>query len=231
MPSGTSTPWTRSATIAAALDAAGVAAIEVAHGDGLAGSSVNYGFGTRTDREWIAAAAEVRQERQADHAAAARDRRPSRPQGARKTSACRACASPPTAPRPTSPRSTSRWARENGMDVGGFLMMSHMNEPRAAGQAGQADGVVRRALRLRRPTPAGALLMRDVAERVDASPQVLEPDDADRGIHAHHNLSLGVANCVVAVEHGTYAGRRLAGRAWAPGPATRRWRSSSPAPT
>ena len=91
-------------------------------------------------------------------------------------------------------------ARELGMDVAGFLMMSHMAEPADARRPGGADGVLRRVLRVRHrfrrpPDPRG------VRERVRAYRDVLDPA-TEIGIHAHDNLSLAVANSLAAVEAG-----------------------------
>ncbi|MEO0627277.1 MAG: 4-hydroxy-2-oxovalerate aldolase, partial [Bacteroidota bacterium] len=91
-------------------------------------------------------------------------------------------------------------AKKLGMDVAGFLMMAHMNDP--AGLAAQAKLMESYGAHCVYVTDsAGALLMQEVKERIDAFKDVLN-EDTEVGIHCHHNLSLGVANTIVAMDAG-----------------------------
>ena len=93
-------------------------------------------------------------------------------------------------------------ARKMGLDVGGFLMMAHMNTPKnLAKQAKIMEDAGAHCVYV--TDSAGALLMHEVEERVDAFKLELN-SDTQIGIHCHHNLSLGVANTIVAMEKGAY---------------------------
>jgi 4-hydroxy-2-oxovalerate/4-hydroxy-2-oxohexanoate aldolase len=186
-------------SVATALDAAGVPLIEVTHGDGLGGASVTYGFGAHSDEAWLRAV--IPRLTQAKVSALTLpgigtldDLRMAADVGVACLRVATHCTEADLAGQHLG------MARDLGCEAVGFLMMAHMASPDEIARQGrileeQGAEVVYCT------DSAGWLLPADVTARIGALRSTLRPETAI-GFHGHHNLAMGVANSLAAVEAG-----------------------------
>jgi 4-hydroxy-2-oxovalerate/4-hydroxy-2-oxohexanoate aldolase len=189
-------------SVATGLDAAGVPLIEVTHGDGLGGASVNYGFPAHSDEEYLRAVIPLMKQARVsalllpgigtvDHLLMARDL------GVHTIRVATHCTEADVSEQHIS------MARKQGLDTVGFLMMAHMNSPEGlAGQAKLMESFGAHCVYI--TDSAGHMLPVDVKARLSAVREALRPE-TELGFHGHHNLAMGVANSMAAIECG--AGR------------------------
>lgn len=185
--------------IARALDRAKVDAIEICHGDGITGSTFNYGFGAHDDVEWISAVAE-----ECQHSVVTvllipgigtvHDLKEMYKAGARSVRVATHCTEADVS------RQHIEAARSLGMDSIGFLMMAHMASVETlVEQAKLMESYGAECVYV--TDSAGALLPHQYTERVTAVRAALKPE-TEIGVHTHHNLTLGVANAVAGIQAG-----------------------------
>ena len=186
-------------SIAQGLDAAGMPLIEVTHGDGLGGASVNYGFPAHSDEEYLSAVIPLMKQAKVsalllpgigtvDHLKMAREL------GVHTIRVATHCTEADVSEQHIT------IARKMDMDTVGFLMMAHMNS---------AEGLVKQARLMEGyganciyvTDSAGYLLPDQVKERIAAVRAALRPE-TELGFHGHHNLAMGVANSIAAIEAG-----------------------------
>ena len=185
--------------VATGLDQAGMPMIEVTHGDGLGGASVNYGFPAHSDEEYLGAV--VPRMKQAkvsalllpgigtvDHLKMAHEL------GVSTIRVATHCTEADVS------QQHIQLARKLGMDTVGFLMMAHMTSPEALLEQAQLMESYG-ANCVYTTDSAGYMLPDEVAAKIGILRQGLK-DDTEVGFHGHHNLSLGVANSMAAIEAG-----------------------------
>ena len=179
------------------LDAAGVQVIEVTHGDGLGGSSFNYGFSKVDEMKLVEAA--VNATTNADIAVllvpgigTVDELRRVRDLGVNVVRIAVHCTEADIT------QQHIKIAKELGMEAIGFLMMSHMNTPQGLlQQAKLLEGYGADTVYI--ADSAGAMTTNEVRARVA---EIVGGIDVPLGVHAHQNLSLAVANSIAAYEEG-----------------------------
>lgn len=185
--------------VATGLDRAGVPLIEVTHGDGLGGASVNYGFPAHSDEAYLGAVVPLLQRAKVsallipgigtvDHLRMAHGL------GVHTIRVATHCTEADVSEQHIVA------ARQLGMDTVGFLMMAHMADAeRLVSQARLMESYGAHCVYV--TDSAGYMLPDEVKAKIGALRAALNPQ-TEIGFHGHHNLAMGVANSVAAVEHG-----------------------------
>lgn len=185
--------------VATALDDAGMPYIQVTHGAGLGGNSLQHGFALASNEEYIAAVASRMKQAKVSvllipGLGTMKELQAAFDAGARSVHVATHCTEADTSPQHIA------FARKLGMDTTGFLMMAHLNDP--AGIAAQGKLMESYGAHTVYVTDsAGYMLPEDVRVRVAALRAVLDPATAI-GFHGHHNLGMGIANSIAAIEAG-----------------------------
>ncbi|MBK5914827.1 4-hydroxy-2-oxovalerate aldolase [Rhodocyclus purpureus] len=186
-------------SIATGLDEAGVPLIEVTHGDGLGGSSVNYGFPAHSDEEYLSTVIPLMKQAKisalllpgigtVDHLKMAHEL------GVNTIRVATHCTEADVS------EQHIKFARKLEMDTVGFLMMSHMASPEMlVSQARLMEGYGANCIYV--TDSAGHMLPADVKLKLGTVRDALKPE-TELGFHGHHNLAMGVANSIAAVEVG-----------------------------
>jgi 4-hydroxy-2-oxovalerate/4-hydroxy-2-oxohexanoate aldolase len=185
--------------LSTALDDAGVQRIEIAHGDGLGGASLNYGFAAHSDEDYLAAV--IPKMKQAKVSAllipgigTVDHLRMAHSYGVNTIRVAAQCTEADVTEQHIS------LSRQLGLDTVGFLMMAHMLEPKALlKQAKLMESYGANCVYC--TDSAGYMLQDDVQARIETLREGLK-SETEIGFHGHHNMALGVANSLTAVASG-----------------------------
>ena len=194
-------------SVAQGLDEAGIPLIEVTHGDGLGGTSINYGFPAHSDEEYLRTVVPLMKRAKVsalllpgigtiDHLKMAADC------GVQTIRVATHCTEADVAEQHIG------IASEMGLDTVGFLMMAHMIEPeKLLEQARLMESCGANCIYA--TDSAGYMLPDDVTARISLLRKGLK-SETELGFHGHHNLAMAVANSIAAVAAGA---RRIDGSA------------------